>query len=159
MRKLKHYNLEEVEKRIIEFQEEKDSKKSKILGMLLIASYGKIFNITVSGVKKGLELFEKYDKDDTELTHEEWFSLYVLIGESLLLEGWEDAYEVNVKLQKQLFKRYKPDYFYIQGIIISSLYPKQLVKLNENFYNGFKMLISSMDRYPKLKDLLITGDV
>ena len=127
--------------------------------MLLIASYGKIFNITVSGVKKGLELFEKYDKDDTELTHEEWFSLYVLIGESLLLEGWEDAYEVNVKLQKQLFKRYKPDYFYIQGIIISSLYPKQLVKLNENFYNGFKMLISSMDRYPKLKDLLITGDV
>lgn len=159
MRKLKHYNLEEVEKRIIEFQEEKDSKKSKILGMLLIASYGKIFNITVSGVKKGLELFEKYDKDDTELTNEEWFLLYVLIGESLLLEGWEDAYEVNVKLQKQLFKRYKPDYFYIQGIIISSLYQKQLVKLNENFYNGFKMLISAMDKYPKLKDLLITGDV
>ena len=159
MRKLKHYNLEEVEKRIIEFQEEKDSKKSKILGMLLIASYGKIFNITVSGVKKGLELFEKYDKDDTELTNEEWFLLYVLIGESLLLEGWEDAYEVNVKLQKQLFKRYKPDYFYIQGIIISSLYPQQLVKLNENFYNGFKVLISAMDKYPKLKDLLITGDV
>ena len=127
--------------------------------MLLIASYGKIFNITVSGVKNGLVLFDMYDKDDTELSHEEWFSLYVLIGESLLLEGWEEAYEVNVKLQKQLFKRYKPDYFYIQGIIMSSLYPKQLVKLNENFYNGFKMLISSMDRYPKLKDLLISGDV
>jgi len=58
-----------------------------------------------------------------------------------------------------LFKRYKPDYFYIQGIIISQLYPKGLVKLNENFYNGFKILITAMDRYPKLKDLLITGDV
>ena len=159
MGKMNHYNLEEIERKVGEFQEEKDSKKSKILGMLLIASYGKIFNITESGVKRGLELFEKYDEDDTELTHEEWFSLYVLIGESLLLEGWEDAYEVNVKLQKQLFKRYKPDYFYIQGIILSSLYPKQLVKLNENFYNGFKVLISVMDRYPKLKDLLITGDV
>lgn len=159
MGKLKHYNLEEVERRIGEFQNEKDSKKSKILGMLLIASYGKIFNITESGVKRGLELFEKYEEDDVELSHEEWFSLYVLIGESLLLEGWEDAYEVNVKLQKQLFKRYKPDYFYIQGMILSLLYPKQLVKLNENFYNGFKLLISAMDRYPKLKDLLITGDV
>jgi hypothetical protein len=159
MGKMNHYNLEEIERKVGEFQEEKDSKKSKILGMLLIASYGKIFNITESGVKRGLELFEKYDEDDTELTHNEWFSLYVLIGESLLMEGWEDAYEVNVKLQKQLFKRYKPDYFYIQGIILSSLYPKQLVKLNENFYNGFKVLISVMDRYPKLKDLLITGDV
>ena len=159
MGKLKHYNLEEVERRIGEFQNEKDSKKSKILGMLLIASYGKIFNITEAGIKRGLELFEKYEEDDVELSHEEWFSLYVLIGESLLLEGWEDAYEVNVKLQKQLFKRYKPDYFYIQGMILSLLYPKQLVKLNENFYNGFKLLISAMDRYPKLKDLLITGDV
>ena len=144
MGKLKHYNLEEVERRIGEFQEEKDSKKSKLLGMLLIASYGKIFNITEAGVKKGLELFEKYEEDDVELSHEEWFSLYVLIGESLLLEGWEDAYEVNVKLQKQLFKRYKPDYFYIQGMILSLLYPKQLVKLNENFYNGFKLLISAI---------------
>ena len=159
MGKLKHYNLEEVERRIGEFQEEKDSKKSKLLGMLLIASYGKIFNITEAGVKKGLELFEKYDEDDTELSHEEWFTLYVLIGEALLLEGWEDAYELNMKLQKQLFKRYKPDYFYIQGIILSTLFPQQLVKLNENFYNGFKILITAMDRYPKLKDLLITGDV
>ena len=40
MGKRKHYNLEEVERKIGEFQEEKDSKKSKILGMLLIASYG-----------------------------------------------------------------------------------------------------------------------
>ena len=159
MGKIKHYNLEEVERKIAEFQEEKDSKKSKLLGMLLIASYGKIFNITEAGVKKGLELFEKYEQDDEELSHEEWFSLYVLIGESLLLEGWEDAYELNVKLQKQLFKRYKPDYFYIQGIILATLFPQQLVKLNENFYNGFKVLISAMDRYPKLKDLLITGDV
>ena len=85
MGKLKHYNLEEVERRIGEFQEEKDSKKSKLLGMLLIASYGKIFNITEAGVKKGLELFEKYEEDDTELSHEEWFTLYVLIGEALLL--------------------------------------------------------------------------
>ena len=159
MGKLKHYNLEEVERRIGEFQEEKDSKKSKLLGMLLIASYGKIFNITEAGVKKGLELFEKYEEDDTELSHEEWFTLYVLIGEALLLEGWEDAYELNMKLQKQLFKRYKPDYFYIQAIILSTLFPQQHVKLNENFYNGFKILITAMDRYPKLKDLLITGDV
>ena len=112
-----------------------------------------------AGVKKGLELFEKYEQDDEELSHEEWFSLYVLIGESLLLEGWEDAYELNVKLQKQLFKRYKPDYFYIQGIILATLFPQQLVKLNENFYNGFKVMISAMERYPKLKDLLLTGDV
>ena len=159
MGKRKHYNLEEVERKIGEFQEEKDSKKSKLLGMLLIASYGKIFNITEAGVKKGLELFEKYEQDDEELSHEEWFSLYVLIGEALLLEGWDDAYDLNMKLQKQLFKRYKPDYFYIQGIVISQLYPKGFVKLNENFYNGFKMLITAMERYPKLKDLLITGDV
>ena len=79
MGKIKHYNLEEVERKIAEFQEEKDSKKSKLLGMLLIASYGKIFNITEAGVKKGLELFEKYEQDDEELSHEEWFSLYVLI--------------------------------------------------------------------------------
>ena len=85
--------------------------------------------------------------------------LYVLIGESLLLEGRDGAYELNTKLQKQLFKRYRPDYFYIQGIIISHLYPKGFVKLNENFYNGFKILITAMERYPKLKDLLITGDV
>ena len=142
-----------------EFQEERDSKKIKLRGMLLIASYGKIFNITESGIKKGLELFAKYEKDDLSLSREEWFMLYVLIGESLLLEGWEGAYELNTKLQKQLFKRYKPDYFYIQGIIISQLYPKGFVKLNENFYNGFKILIMAMERYPKLKDLLITGDV
>jgi len=159
MGKIKHYNLEEVERRIGEFQLEIDSKKSKLLGMLLIASYGKIFNITKSGVKKGLELFEKYEKDDISLSREEWFMLYVLIGESLLLEGWDGAYELNTKLQKQLFRRYKPDYFYIQGIIISQLYPKGFVKLNENFYNGFKILITAMERYPKLKDLLITGDV
>ena len=120
MGKRKHYNLEEVERKIGEFQEEKDSKKSKLLGMLLIASYGKIFNSTEAGVKKGLELFEKYEQDDAELSHEEWFSLYVLIGEALLLEGWDDAYDLNMKLQKQLFKRYKPDYFYIQGIILST---------------------------------------
>ena len=159
MVKIKHYNLEEVERRIGEFQLEIDSKKSKLLGMLLIASYGKIFNITKSGVKKGLELFEKYEEDDVSLSREEWFTLYVLIGESLLLEGWDEAYELNTKLQKQLFRRYKPDYFYIQGIVLSRLYPKGFVKLNENFYNGFKILISAMDRYPKLKDLLITGDV
>ena len=159
MGKLKHYDLEEVERRIGEFQEEKDSKKAKLRGMLLIASYGKIFNITEAGVKKGLELFEKYEKDDISLSREEWFMLYVLIGESLLLEGWDGAYELNTKLQKQLFRRYKPDYFYIQGIIISHLYPKGLVKLNENFYNGFKVLVSAIERYPKLKDLLITGDV
>ena len=159
MGKLKHYDLEEVERRIGEFQEEKDSKKSKLRGMLLIASYGKIFNITEAGVKKGLELFEKYEKDDISLSREEWFMLYVLIGESLLLEGWDGAYELNTKLQKQLFRRYKPDYFYIQGIVISQLYPKGLVKLNENFYNGFKVLVSAIERYPKLKDLLITGDV
>ena len=159
MGKIKHYNLEEVERRVGEFQLEIDSKKSKLLGMLLIASYGKIFNITKSGVKKGLELFEKYEEDDVSLSREEWFTLYVLIGESLLLEGWDGAYELNTKLQKQLFRRYKPDYFYIQGIIISQLYPKGFVKLNENFYNGFKILITAMERYPKLKDLLITGDV
>ena len=159
MVKIKHYNLEEVERRIGEFQLEIDSKKSKLLGMLLIASYGKIFNITELGIKKGLELFEKYEEDDVSLSREEWFTLYVLIGESLLLEGWDEAYELNTKLQKQLFRRYKPDYFYIQGIVLSHLYPKGFVKLNENFYNGFKILISAMDRYPKLKDLLITGDV
>ena len=159
MGKIKHYNLEEVERRIGEFQLEIDSKKSKLLGMLLIASYGKIFNITKSGVKKGLELFEKYEEDDVSLSREEWFTLYVLIGESLLLEGWDEAYELNTKLQKQLFRRYKPDYFYIQGIVLSRLYPKGFVKLNENFYNGFKILITAMERYPKLKDLLITGDV
>jgi len=159
MGKIKHYNLEEVERRIGEFQLEIDSKKSKLLGMLLIASYGKIFNITELGIKKGLELFEKYEKDDISLSREEWFMLYVLIGESLLLEGWDGAYELNTKLQKQLFRRYRPDYFYIQGIVLSQLYPKGFVKLNENFYNGFKILITAMERYPKLKDLLITGDV
>jgi len=159
MVKIKHYNLEEVERRIGEFQLEIDSKKSKLLGMLLIASYGKIFNITELGIKKGLELFEKYEKDDISLSREEWFMLYVLIGESLLLEGWDGAYELNTKLQKQLFRRYRPDYFYIQGIVLSQLYPKGFVKLNENFYNGFKILITAMERYPKLKDLLITGDV
>jgi len=159
MVKIKHYNLEEVERRIGEFQLEIDSKKSKLLGMLLIASYGKIFNITELGIKKGLELFEKYEKDDISLSREEWFMLYVLIGESLLLEGWDGAYDLNTKLQKQLFRRYRPDYFYIQGIVLSQLYPKGFVKLNENFYNGFKILITAMERYPKLKDLLITGDV
>ena len=49
--------------------------------MLLFASYGKIFNITKSGVKKGLELFEKYEEDAVSLSREEWFTLYVLIGE------------------------------------------------------------------------------
>jgi len=159
MVKQKHYNLEEIERMVGEFQLDKNSKRSKLRGMLLISSYGKIFNITESGVKRGLELFEKYEEDDTALSKDEWFSLYVLIGESLLLEGWDNAYEINTKLQKQLFRRYKPDYFYIQGIIISQLYPKGFVKLNENFYNGFKMLITAMERYPKLKDLLITGDV
>ena len=159
MVKQKHYNLEEIERMIGEFQEDVNSKRSKLRGMLLISSYGKIFNITESGVKRGIELFEKYEDDDTALSKDEWFALYVLIGESLLLEGWDNAYEINTKLQKQLLKRYKPDYFYIQGIIISQLYPKGLVKLNENFYNGFKILITAMDRYPKIKDLLITGDV
>ena len=57
MGKVKHYNLEEIERMIGEFQEERDSKKIKLRGMLLIASYGKIFNITESGIKRGLELF------------------------------------------------------------------------------------------------------
>jgi len=109
MVKQKHYNLEEIERKIGEFQLDVDSKKSKLRGMLLISSYGKIFNITESGVKRGLELFEKYEEDDTVLSKDEWFTLYVLIGESLLLEGWDNAYEINTKLQKQLFKRYKPD--------------------------------------------------
>ena len=77
----------------------------------------------------------------------------------MVLEGWNDAYELNSKIQKTIFKRYKPDFFYIQGLVISKLYPQNLVKLNENFFNGFKTMVGAMERYPKLKDLLLTGDI
>ena len=159
MTKRKHYTLEEIEREIGKFQNEEDSKKSKTIGMLLIASYGKIFNITDYGIKKAVELMEKYEEDSDELSREEWFTLYILVGEAMVLEGWNDSYELNSKIQKTIFKKYKPDFFYIQGLTISRLYPDGLVKLNENFYNGFKVMISAMERYPKLKDLLLTGDV
>ena len=125
----------------------------------LIASYGKIFNITDSGVSKANELMIKYEQEQDELTREEWFMLYILVGEAMVLEGWNDAYELNSKIQKTIFKKYKPDFFYIQGLVISKLFPNGLVKLNENFYNGFKTMVGAMERYPKLKDLLLTGDI
>ena len=157
--KRKHYTLEEVERQIGIFQEETDSRKEKTMGMLLIASYGKIFNITDSGVSKANELMIKYEQEQDELTREEWFMLYILVGEAMVLEGWNDAYELNSKIQKTIFKKYKPDFFYIQGLVISKLFPQGLVKLNENFYNGFKTMVGAMERYPKLKDLLLTGDI
>jgi hypothetical protein len=157
--KRKHYTLEEVERQIGIFQEETDSRKEKTMGMLLIASYGKIFNITDSGVSKANELMIKYEQEQDELTREEWFMLYILVGEAMVLEGWNDAYELNSKIQKTIFKKYKPDFFYIQGLVISKLFPNGLVKLNENFYNGFKTMVGAMERYPKLKDLLLTGDI
>ena len=157
--KRKHYTLEEVERQIGIFQEETDSRKEKTMGMLLIASYGKIFNITDSGVSKANELMIKYEQEQDELTREEWFILYILVGEAMVLEGWNDAYELNSKIQKTIFKKYKPDFFYIQGLVISKLFPNGLVKLNENFYNGFKTMVGAMERYPKLKDLLLTGDI
>ena len=157
--KRKHYTLEEVERQIGIFQEETDSRKEKTMGMLLIASYGKIFNITDSGVTKANTLMLKYEQEQDELTREEWFILYILVGEAMVLEGWNDAYELNSKIQKTIFKKYKPDFFYIQGLVISKLFPNGLVKLNENFYNGFKTMVGAMERYPKLKDLLLTGDI
>ena len=157
--KRKHYTLEEVERQIGIFQEETDSRKEKTMGMLLIASYGKIFNITDSGVSKANELMIKYEQEQDELTREEWCMLYILVGEAMVLEGWNDAYELNSKIQKTIFKKYKPDFFYIQGLVISKLFPNGLVKLNENFYNGFKTMVGAMERYPKLKDLLLTGDI
>ena len=157
--KRKHYTLEEVERQIAIFQDETDSRKEKTMGMLLIASYGKIFNITDSGVSKANELMIKYEQEQDELTREEWFMLYILVGEAMVLEGWNDAYELNSKIQKTIFKKYKPDFFYIQGLVISKLFPNGLVKLNENFYNGFKTMVGAMERYPKLKDLLLTGDI
>ena len=157
--KRKHYTLEEVERQIGIFQEETDSRKEKTMGMLLIASYGKIFNITDSGVSKANELMIKYEQEQDELTREEWFMLYILVGEAMVLEGWNDAYELNSKIQKTIFKKYKPDFFYIQGLVIRKLFPNGLVKLNENFYNGFKTMVGAMERYPKLKDLLLTGDI
>ena len=157
--KRKHYTLEEVERQIGIFQEETDSRKEKTMGKLLIASYGKIFNITDSGVSKANELMIKYEQEQDELTREEWFMLYILVGEAMVLEGWNDAYELNSKIQKTIFKKYKPDFFYIQGLVISKLFPNGLVKLNENFYNGFKTMVGAMERYPKLKDLLLTGDI
>ena len=157
--KRKHYTLEEVERQIGIFQEETDSRKEKTMGMLLIASYGKIFNITDSGVSKANELMIKYEQEQDELTREEWFMLYILVGEAMVLEGWNAAYELNSKIQKTIFKKYKPDFFYIQGLVISKLFPNGLVKLNENFYNGFKTMVGAMERYPKLKDLLLTGDI
>ena len=159
MTKRKHYTLEEVERQIAIFQDETDSRKEKTMGMLLIASYGKIFNITDSGVSKANELMIKYEQEQDELTREEWFMLYILVGEAMVLEGWNDAYELNSKIQKTIFKKYKPDFFYIQGLVISKLFPQGLVKLNENFYNGFKTMVGAMERYPKLKDLLLTGDI
>ena len=159
MVKIKHYTLEEVERQIGLFQEETNPKKEKTMGMLLIASYGKIFNITEAGVDKANELMLKYEQDNDDLTREEWFILYILVGEAMVLEGWNDAYELNSKIQKTIFKRYKPDFFYIQGLVISKLYPQNLVKLNENFFNGFKTMVGAMERYPKLKDLLLTGDI
>ena len=157
--KRKHYTLEAVERQIGIFQEETDSRKEKTMGMLLIASYGKIFNITDSGVSKANELMIKYEQEQDELTREEWFMLYILVGEAMVLEGWNDEYELNSKIQKTIFKKYKPDFFYIQGLVISKLFPNGLVKLNENFYNGFKTMVGAMERYPKLKDLLLTGDI
>ncbi len=157
--KRKHYTLEEVERQIAIFQDETDSRKEKTMGMLLIASYGKIFNITDSGVTKANTLMLKYEQEQDELTREEWFMLYILVGEAMVLEGWNDAYELNSKIQKTIFKKYKPDFFYIQGLVISKLFPNGLVKLNENFYNGFKTMVGAMERYPKLKDLLLTGDI
>ena len=159
MTKRKHYTLEEVERKIAIFQDETDSRKEKTMGMLLIASYGKIINITDSGVSKANELMIKYEQEQDELTREEWFMLYILVGEAMVLEGWNDAYELNSKIQKTIFKKYKPDFFYIQGLVISKLFPNGLVKLNENFYNGFKTMVGAMERYPKLKDLLLTGDI
>tara|TARA_B110000014_G_C19948161_1_gene490653 strand:+ start:84 stop:563 length:480 start_codon:yes stop_codon:yes gene_type:complete len=159
MVKIKHYTLEEVERQIGLFQEETNPKKEKTMGMLLIASYGKIFNITEAGVDKANELMLKYEQDNDDLTREEWFILYILVGEAMVLEGWNDAYELNSKIQKTIFKKYKPDFFYIQGLVISKLYPQNLVKLNENFFNGFKTMVGAMERYPKLKDLLLTGDI
>jgi len=159
MTKIKHYTLEEVERQIGVFQEETNPKKEKTIGMLLIASYGKIFNITDAGVDKANELMVKYEQEQDDLTREEWFMLYILVGEAMVLEGWNDAYELNTKIQKTIFKKYKPDFFYIQGLTISKLLPQGLVKLNENFYNGFKTMIGAMERYPKLKDLLLTGDI
>ena len=159
MVKIKHYTLEEVERQIGIFQQETDPKKEKTMGMLLIASYGKIFNITEAGVDKANELMLKYEQDNDDLTREEWFILYILVGEAMVLEGWNDAYELNSKIQKTIFKKYKPDFFYIQGLVISKLYPQNLVKLNENFFNGFKTMVGAMERYPKLKDLLLTGDI
>ena len=155
--KRKHYTLEEVERQIGIFQEETDSRKEKTMGMLLIASYGKIFNITDSGVSKANELMIKYEQEQDELTREEWFMLYILVGEAMVLEGWIDAYDLNSKIQKTIFKKYKPDFFYIQGLVISKLFPNGLVKLNENFYNGFKTMVGAMERYPN--DLLLTGDI
>ena len=159
MAKRKHYTLEEVERQIGIFQDETDSRKEKTMGMLLIASYGKVFNITDSGVTKANTLMLKYEQEQDELTREEWFILYILVGEAMVLEGWNDAYELNSKIQKTIFKKYKPDFFYIQGLVISKLFPQGLVKLNENFYNGFKTMVGAMERYPKLKDLLLTGDI
>ena len=110
MTKIKHYTLEEVERQIGVFQEETNPKKEKTIGMLLIASYGKIFNITDAGVDKANELMVKYEQEQDDLTREEWFMLYILVGEAMVLEGWNDAYELNTKIQKTIFKKYKPDF-------------------------------------------------
>ena len=83
MAKRKHYTLEEIEREIGKFQNEDDSKKSKTMGMMLIASYGKIFNITDSGIKKALELMEKYENDSVQI-----------------LEFTKEVKKVDLKLKK-----------------------------------------------------------
>jgi hypothetical protein len=136
-----------------------NSEEYKTQGLKIIASYCKKLILSNKGVKRGLDLMEKWDNGE-KLSRIELFDLYILGPEAKLVTGGMGVYENMSKIYKELYDRYKPEGEYLKSWIYETLYPDNYLEANPNFTKDLNQAVENyVDKRPNLRAIFFSIDI
>lgn len=109
------YKREEFEERFSELEKMPDKKANEFFFkyMKIVISFGRPIRITERGYEKGLELYERWKKEE-EFTREENILIGFMLSDICILEENAGMMEDLNTMYNQMITKYNPDFQYLQ---------------------------------------------
>jgi len=109
------YKKDEFEEKFAELEKMPDKKSDEFFFkyMRMIISFGRPVRITKKGYEKGLELYERWKKEE-EFTREENLLIGFMLSDICVLEEDSKMMEDLNIMYNQMVTKYKPDFQYLQ---------------------------------------------
>jgi len=138
------YKREEFEERFSELEKMPDKKADEFFFkyMKIVISFGRPIRITERGYEKGLELYERWKKEE-EFTREEHILIGFMLSDICVLEEDTDMMQDLNTMYNQMITKYNPDFQYLQEFGQKYLIQAGFVESNPHYMQMVEQMFTT----------------